>query len=78
MALVPEADDDERSDGDVDEIDLLAYEQDPWDDAADFLHQQRVRLQCGHQLGQGATVVRCNGRDVAHDRVQLVQQLLVR
>ena len=44
MSLVPEPDDEVDSDYQVDEIDLGAYEQDPWDDVKDFLHQQQQRV----------------------------------
>ena len=74
MALVPEADDDERSDGDVDEIDLLAYEQDPWDDAADFLHQQRARLG-GAAGGVGFLVAGKPGAGKAHLAEKLAAEL---
>jgi len=43
MSLVPESEDEVGSDaGEVDEIDLLDYEKDPWEDMQDFLYQQRL------------------------------------
>ena len=47
MSLEPEPDDEvgsEGSGGHLDEIDLIEYEQDPWNDADDFLYQQQQRV----------------------------------
>jgi len=41
--MEPEPDSEVGSDYQVDEIDLGAYEQDPWDDVQDFLQQQQQR-----------------------------------
>ena len=44
MSLAPEPDEEVTSEGEVDEIDLNSYEQDPWDNAEDFLYQQQHRV----------------------------------